>query len=180
MGFHESEPHNPKIAHVFFLDGLIERWGRGVQRIFSACKIDGVESPLYRMAGNSLQIVFTASADRVMRIGVQQSDPGDIATHVPVDDGDGAVLTRLGVTYPDFGHRLVEAWDALSARDRGILGQLATDGPTRTADLSDSLGVSLRTTQRTMKKLAVIGLVSLQGKANESRYYLNVDSRKGG
>ena len=73
----------------------------------------------------------------------------------------------------------VEAWDALSARDRGILGQLATDGPTRTADLSDSLGVSLRTTQRTMKKLAVIGLVSLQGKANESRYYLNVDSRKG-
>lgn len=30
-----------------------------------------------------------------------------------------------------------------------------------------------------MKKLAVIGLVSLQGKANESRYYLNVDSRKG-
>ena len=189
LGFHESEPHNPKIAHVFFLAGLIERWGRGVQRIFSACKIDGVESPLYRMVGNSLQIVFTAPADRVMRIGVQQSDPGDIATHVHADDRDGAVLARLGVTwrdlarlgatYPDFGHRLMEAWDALSARDRSILGQLATDGPTRTADLSDSLGVSLRTVQRTMKKLAVIGLVSLQGKANESRYYLNVDSGKG-
>ena len=43
-------------------------------------------------------------------------------------------MARLGATYPDFGHRLVEAWDALSARDRGILGQLATDGPTRTAD----------------------------------------------
>ena len=68
MGLHESEPHNPKIAHIFFLAGLIERWGRGVQRIFSACKIDGVESPLYRMAGNSLQIVFTAPADRVIRI----------------------------------------------------------------------------------------------------------------
>lgn len=101
LGFHESEPHNPKIAHVFFLAGLIERWGRGVQRIFSACKIDGVESPLYRMAGNSLQIVFTAPADRVMRIGVQQPGPGDIATHVPVDDGDGAVLTRLGATWRD-------------------------------------------------------------------------------
>ena len=112
----------------------------------SACKIDGIEPPLYRMVGNSLQIVFTAPADRVMRIGVWQPDPDDVATRVLVDDGDDAILARLGATYPDFGHRLVEAWDALSARDRGILGQLATDGPTRTADLSDSLGVSLRTT----------------------------------
>ena len=88
-------------------------------------------------------------------------------------------MARLGATYPDFGHRLTEAWDALSARDRGILGQLATDGPTRTADLSDSLGVSLRTVQRTMKKLTGVGLVSLRGKANESRYYLNIDSGKG-
>lgn len=105
LGFHESEPHNPKIAHVFFLAGLIERWGRGVQRIFSACKIDGVESPLYRMVGNSLQIVFTAPADRVMRIGVQQSDPGDIATHVSADDGSGTVLARLGATWRDLARR---------------------------------------------------------------------------
>lgn len=30
-----------------------------------------------------------------------------------------------------------------------------------------------------MKKLTGVGLVSLRGKANESRYYLNIDSGKG-
>ena len=34
LGWHESDPHNPKMANVFFLAGYVESWGRGVQKIF--------------------------------------------------------------------------------------------------------------------------------------------------
>ena len=35
---HASKPFNPDIANVFFRAGLIESWGRGIERIQNACK----------------------------------------------------------------------------------------------------------------------------------------------
>lgn len=42
MGKHASAPFNPNIANVFYLAGFIESWGRGVEKICSACKEDGI------------------------------------------------------------------------------------------------------------------------------------------
>ncbi len=35
---HASLPFNPDIANIFFRAGEIEAWGRGVERIFAACR----------------------------------------------------------------------------------------------------------------------------------------------
>ena len=34
---HGSKPYNPNIAHVFYLAGHIESWGRGIEKIFDSC-----------------------------------------------------------------------------------------------------------------------------------------------
>ena len=34
---HSSKPFNPKLAHVFFVSGMIEAWGRGFDKIKTAC-----------------------------------------------------------------------------------------------------------------------------------------------
>ena len=34
---HSSKPFNPKVAHVFFVSGMIEAWGRGFDKIRSEC-----------------------------------------------------------------------------------------------------------------------------------------------
>lgn len=34
---HSSKPFNPKLAHVFFISGMIEAWGRGFDKIKTAC-----------------------------------------------------------------------------------------------------------------------------------------------
>ena len=34
-------PYNPDIANTFFRAGEIEAWGRGIDRIITACKNDG-------------------------------------------------------------------------------------------------------------------------------------------
>ena len=38
MSKHASSPYNPNIAHVFYLAGFIESWGRGIEKICSAVK----------------------------------------------------------------------------------------------------------------------------------------------
>ena len=36
---HSSKPFNPKMAHVFFISGMIEAWGRGFDKIKAACDV---------------------------------------------------------------------------------------------------------------------------------------------
>ncbi|MEJ5363919.1 MAG: ATP-binding protein [Desulfosoma sp.] len=42
---HPSKPRNPLIATVFYLRGIIERWGRGTQKIVELCVKAGHPSP---------------------------------------------------------------------------------------------------------------------------------------
>lgn len=70
-------------------------------------------------------------------------------------------------------------WDTLSKRDKDFLEYLAGHGPSRTADIAKTEGISQRTVQRVAKQLLNKGLVIRQGKANESRYVLAHESDNG-
>lgn len=67
MRKHASSPYNPNIAHVFYLAGFIESWGRGVEKICSACLQDGVHQPVYTINPGDIMIEFTAPEDRIIR-----------------------------------------------------------------------------------------------------------------
>ena len=67
MNKHASSPYNPNIAHVFYLAGFIESWGRGIEKICSACEKDGVPQPEYTINPGDIMIKFTAPEDRVIR-----------------------------------------------------------------------------------------------------------------
>ncbi len=69
MHKHASSPYNPNIAHVFYLAGFIESWGRGIEKICSACEKDGVPQPIYTVNPSDIMIEFTAPEDRVIRFG---------------------------------------------------------------------------------------------------------------
>jgi predicted HTH transcriptional regulator len=42
---HPSVQRNPLIAEVFYRAGLIEKWGRGTNRVAEMCKAAGVAPP---------------------------------------------------------------------------------------------------------------------------------------
>lgn len=67
MGKHASVPYNPNIAHVFYLAGFIEIWGRGIEKICSACESDGVPHPVYTINPGDIMIEFTAPEDRIVQ-----------------------------------------------------------------------------------------------------------------
>jgi ATP-dependent DNA helicase RecG len=56
---HPSHPFNPGVANVFFRAGQIESWGRGIERIFSACTTAGTPPPpALRCEQNGLWVDF--------------------------------------------------------------------------------------------------------------------------
>jgi ATP-dependent DNA helicase RecG len=58
LGKHSSQPYNPEIANTFFRAGHIESWGRGIERIFEACKVHGSPKPKFKAESIGLWTVF--------------------------------------------------------------------------------------------------------------------------
>lgn len=58
---HTSRPRNPLIAEVFFRRGLVERWGRGTQRIVELCIKAGHPEPEFLEQSASVGVRFIPS-----------------------------------------------------------------------------------------------------------------------
>jgi ATP-dependent DNA helicase RecG len=55
---HTSQPHNPDVANTFFRAGEIEAWGRGIERIFEACRDAGALPPRVRFDTGGIWVEF--------------------------------------------------------------------------------------------------------------------------
>lgn len=71
LGKHESIPYNPEIANAFFRAGLIESWGRGIERIVETCKKESYPIPEWKVEPNGLWVVFMleAQANQLETVG---------------------------------------------------------------------------------------------------------------
>ncbi len=58
---HPSRPRNPLIAQVFYLRGIIERWGRGTQKIVELCVKAGHPEPEFGEQAGSVWVRFLPS-----------------------------------------------------------------------------------------------------------------------
>jgi len=56
---HPSRPFNPDIANAFFRTGMIEAWGRGIERIFEACRAAKIPEPGLRYEPSGLWLEFS-------------------------------------------------------------------------------------------------------------------------
>jgi ATP-dependent DNA helicase RecG len=58
---HRSRPRNPLLADVLFRRGLVERWGRGTQKIVELCVEAGHPEPEFVEAGGAVGVRFLPS-----------------------------------------------------------------------------------------------------------------------
>lgn len=55
---HDSVQRNPIIAEVFHRAGLIEKWGRGTNRVIGMCRAAGIRPPEFAEVGPSAVVTF--------------------------------------------------------------------------------------------------------------------------
>ena len=58
MSSHPSKPNNPDVANAFFRAGMIESWGRGIDKIINLCVSTGLPQPVFNTGFGGLQIEF--------------------------------------------------------------------------------------------------------------------------
>jgi len=58
MSKHNSQPHNPDIAHCFFRAGYVETWGRGIEKICEECAKHGIPDPEYTLHPEDIMVRF--------------------------------------------------------------------------------------------------------------------------
>ena len=56
---HSSQPFNPDVANALFRAGMIEAWGRGIERIIEACREASTPAPDFRYEQTGLWVEFT-------------------------------------------------------------------------------------------------------------------------
>jgi ATP-dependent DNA helicase RecG len=64
---HPSLPPNPDIAQVWFLRGLIDKLGRGTQKILSECKKLGLKSPAWQTGASGTTLTFFGTRSRKLQ-----------------------------------------------------------------------------------------------------------------
>lgn len=131
MSKHASKPYNPSIANVFYLAGLIENWGRGVEKICQACREDESPLPEYTVHPGDIMIQFTAAEGR--------------AIHSVTKKVSEKVTERVT--------------EKVSEKEIAILRLLEEDPAYTSAVLADKLGVSRKTVTLRLKSLKEKGVI---------------------
>jgi ATP-dependent DNA helicase RecG len=66
LGKHSSQPFNPDLANTFFRAGMIEAWGRGIERMMDACAAAGTPVPDFEAESTGLWAVFHFLSQQVV------------------------------------------------------------------------------------------------------------------
>ena len=71
LGQHPSQPYNPDVANTFFRAGEIEAWGRGIQRVFEACREAGTPEPRIQVEPRELWFEFPFSKTYLAKLAAK-------------------------------------------------------------------------------------------------------------
>jgi len=117
MGKHASLPYNPDIAHIFYLAGFIESWGRGIEKICDSLKADNVPMPECIVHPGDIMIKFTGPEDRIVRVNNKVND----RVNVHVNDRESALLNYLA---QDPGYTVTQLAEMMNVSRKTIAGYL--------------------------------------------------------
>ena len=144
---HASLPYNPNIANAFFRAGEIEAWGRGIQRIFQACREAKTPEPEIQLNGHDLWLQFAFAPSYLRAV----SPKGDGAP-VPELVGKASVKASVKTSVKN------------SVKTTDALLELLRQNPQMTlADVAAQVGRTVRAVEMASAKLVKAGRLRFVG-----------------
>ena len=88
---HPSIPRNRYIADVFFKAGMVETWGRGINKIIQGCSNANLPEPIFEEKANGFQLILQKDLSIKENINV----PLNVSLNVPINDRMTTILNEL-------------------------------------------------------------------------------------
>ena len=149
LGKHASIPYNPDIATVFFRAGLIESWGRGIERIMESCRNAGTPQPQPAFEANGVWMTFPFlsehTTDNEHRLAAEAT------THKSSEKGS-------------------EKGSEKSSEK--IMEMIRRDPEITISEMADAIGKSTRAVEKQLASLRKSGRVTREGPDKGGRWYV--------
>lgn len=141
---HPSVLRNPIIAEVFFRAGLIEKWGRGTNRVIAMCRAAGVRPPEFAESAGAATVTFRVPVGQTVK-------PHETPHEAPREEA-----------HEEAHEAHVKAHVRLAASEAALLAACSQE-PRGTRDLLESLGYADRTGnfKRGLKRLMALGFLKM-------------------
>jgi ATP-dependent DNA helicase RecG len=147
---HSSKPFNPKLAQIFFKSGMIERWGRGFDKIREACeKYANTPLPDYDISETGV-MVLCKPCESYMRLLK-----------------NGGSVTYNDRTWSNMAEVLSESEKNSM---RAILEYIAINDSIDNAKARELTRKSATTIKRYLKRLCEIGVLKKTGSTSNTIY----------
>ncbi len=126
-GNHPSVQRNPIIADVFYRTGLIEKWGRGTNRVITMCREAGVQPPTFQEVDPAALVTFRV---RVGSTAALESAPSrhQVGTKLALSRHQVEVLTKCVEDQPVVALLAVAGRSDRTKFRNQVLGPLLTHG----------------------------------------------------
>ena len=103
-GKHPSQPFNPDVANAFFRAGMIEAWGRGIERILEACRTANTPEPRLRYEPSGLWVEFSYPVIQMDSATPGTGGSGGVTTQETTQKTTQKILAMLARN-PSFSRR---------------------------------------------------------------------------
>ncbi|MCL2321027.1 MAG: putative DNA binding domain-containing protein [Oscillospiraceae bacterium] len=151
LATHRSAPYNPFIASTFFRTGMIESWGRGIEKITEACRKFKNPDPIFEFKHNrEFSVTFYSAAD------AKKDNTKNLVKEDTIEYLKDTTIDALSFT-PNNIQRL-------------IINLMAANPYITIKILSGKLGINERNVKNNIKILKEAGAVERIG-ANKNGYW---------
>ena len=156
---HSTHPVNPDIAHIVFLRGLIDKLGRGTNKIVELCKNNGLKEPkwIQNSSGISITIFGPKALSKKIKAKILSIESVSDIVNDAVND---AVNDRIKLRYMTEIQMIVD------------------NNSIDISSIMEELNISRAQAQRDMKTLKIIGFVIFEGAPKTGAYYLTNKLKK--
>jgi ATP-dependent DNA helicase RecG len=161
---HPSEPFNPQIAGTFFRAGVIESWGRGVERIVASCRSEGRPDPEFQMEATGVWVIFPFGEPPVTTAETtQETEKTTLETEKTTLETEKTTLETEKTT--------LETKKFAGEKVREQLISILLRQPTlRPKDLARQLGLTPDGVKYHLNKLRIIGAIQHVGSRKSGRW----------
>jgi len=155
---HLSLPKNPDIAHICFLNGWIEKLGRGTLMIIKKCQEYGLKKPEWTLDNQTVTLTIYSNT-KILKNPVL----------LKTTDNENMLSYNIRVLLSESN---LQVSDSIEQRLCKILQIIFTKPGSKTKSLLSELDVSQRSMRYNLKVLIESGLITHEGSPKTGGYYV--------